>query len=382
MSPLSHRDRVMAVLNHEVPDRFPVDLGGGPASGINLYAYKRLKEHLGVPGPIRVHSERSLLAGPDAVVLERFDVDLRLVVAHTAEDSGERGFFDEAAFGREAEYTDMWGVVRRRPPHGHYYVVHAPFEKDDLSLADLDAHPWPSPKKTDVAGLTREAGRLRRETDCAVVVHVPGRIFSIGQFMCGFANWLIQLKVNREFCEALLDRALAIQLAMAEETLSAVGDAADILYLADDYGTQGGPLISPDLFRQIFKPRMARLIGFLRERSSARIAFHSCGSVYAFIPDFIDVGVQILNPVQVSAAEMDTVRLRREFGRHLVFWGGVDTQRVLPQGTPDDVRAEVALRVRDLGPAYIPMSVHNIQAEVPPENILAMFEAIREARPM
>ena len=382
MSPLSHRDRVLTVLNHEVPDRFPVDLGGGPASGINLHAYKRLKDHLGLPGPIRVQTERSLLAWPDEAILERLDVDLRLVIAHTAEDSGERGTFDEAAYASEAEYTDVWGVVRRRPPHGHYYVVHAPFEKDDLSLADLDGHTWPSAKKTDVAGLTREAERLRRETDCALVVHVPGRIFSIGQFMCGFANWLIQLKVNTEFCEALLDRALAIQLAMAEETLAAVGDAADILYLADDYGTQGGPLISPDLFRQIFKPRMARLIWFLRERSTARIAFHSCGSVYAFIPDFIDVGVEILNPVQVSAAGMDTARLRREFGRHLVFWGGVDSQRVLPQGTPEDVRAEVARRVRDLGPGYIPMSVHNIQAEVPPENILAMFEAIRDARPI
>lgn len=382
MSSLSHRDRVLAVLNHEVPDRFPVDLGGGPASGINLYAYKRLKEHLGLPGPIRVQTERSLLAWPDAAVLDRFDVDFRLVVAHTAEDSGERGIFNEAAYATEAEYTDVWGVVRRRPPHGHYYVVHAPFEKDDLRLADLDAHPWPSPKTTDVAGLRREAERLRRETDCALVVNVPGRIFSLGQFMCGFANWLVQLKVNPEFCEALLDRALAIQLAMAEETLQAVGNAADILYLADDYGTQAGPLISPALFRQIFKPRMARLIQFLRDRSPARIAFHSCGSVYAFIPDFIDVGVKILNPVQVSAAGMDTARLRREFGRHLVFWGAVDSQRVLPQGTPDDVRAEVAHRVRDLGPCYIPMSVHNIQAEVPPENILAMFEAIRDARPV
>ncbi|HYL81558.1 MAG TPA: uroporphyrinogen decarboxylase family protein [Candidatus Acidoferrum sp.] len=381
MSSLTHRDRVLTVLNHEVPDRFPVDLGGGPASGINLYAYKRLKEHLGLPGPIRIQTERSLLAWPDESLLERFDVDLRLVVANTAEDSGERGIFKEETYATEAEYTDVWGVVRRRPPHGHYYVVHSPFEKDDLSLADLDAHPWPSPTQTDVAGLTREAERLRRETDCALVVHVPGRIFSLGQFMCGFANWLVQLKVNPDFCEALLDRALAIQLTMAEATLRAVGDAADILYLADDYGTQAGPLISPDMFRQIFKPRMARLIQFLRQRSSARIAFHSCGSVYAFIPDFIDVGVDILNPVQVSSAGMDTARLRREFGRHLVFWGAVDSQRVLPLGTTDDVRAEVARRVQDLGPGYIPMSVHNIQAEVPPENILAMFEAIREARP-
>ncbi len=377
MSPLTHRDRVLAVINREVPDRPPIDLGGSPATGINLYAYQRLKRHLGLPGPIRVQTERSLLAWPDDAILELFDVDLRLVVAHTAEDAGERGIFDEGAYAVEAEYTDIWGVVRRRPPRGHYYVVHAPFEKDELSFADLDAHSWPSPAKTDVAGLRREAERLRRETDCALVVHVPGRLFSLGQFMCGFANWLIQLKVNQEFCEALLDRGLEIQLAMAEETLKAVGDAVDILYLADDYGMQTGPLISPELFRRIFKPRMSRLTQFLRERSSARIAFHSCGSVYALIPDFIDVGVEVLNPIQVSAAEMDTSRLRREFGHYLVFWGAVDSQQVLPYGNPAEVSAEVAQRMRDLAPGYIPYSVHNIQAEVPPENILAMVHAIR-----
>lgn len=377
--PMSRRERVLAVLRHEQPDRLPIDLAGCSASGINLYAYARLKQLLGLPGPIRVQSERSMLAWPDDAVLERFDVDLRLVVAQAAEDAATRGLFEEAAYAREAEYTDMWGVVRRRPARGHYYVTHAPFETDEPTLADLDAHPWPSPK-TDAAGLRQEAERLRRETDCALVVHVPGRIFSIGQFMCGFANWLVQLKTNREFCEALLDRALEIQMAMADETLRAVGSAADILYLADDYGIQTGPLISPELFRQVFKPRMARVIAFLRERSSAAIAFHSCGSVYALIPDFIDVGVQVLNPVQVASADMDTARLRREFGRHLVFWGAIDTQRVLPTGSPADVRAEVLRRTRDLAPGYIGASVHNIQAEVPAENIVAMYEALRETR--
>jgi uroporphyrinogen decarboxylase len=377
---LSHRERVLTVFDREAADRPPVDFGGSPASGINLYAYQRLKRHLGLPGPVQVQSERSLLAWPDDAILELFDVDLRLVVAHTAEDSGERGVFDEVAYAAPAEYMDIWGVVRRRPPKGHYYVAHSPFEQDDLGLADLDAHRWPSPKQTDVAGLRQEAERLRRDTDCALVVHIPGRLFSLGQFMCGFANWLIQLKVNPEFCEALLDRGLDIQLAMAEETLKAVGDAVDILYLADDYGMQTGPLISPELFRRIFKPRMARLIRFLRERSPARIAFHSCGSVYALIPDFIDVGIEILNPVQVSAAGMDTARLQREFGHRLAFWGAVDSQHVLPHGTPAEVRAEVGRRVQDLGPGYIPFSVHNIQAEVPPENILAMMTAIRTAR--
>jgi uroporphyrinogen decarboxylase len=380
MGSLSHRDRVLAVFEREAPDRPPVDFGGSPASGINLYAYQRLKRHLGLPGPVQVQTERSLLAWPDEAIMELFDVDLRLVVAHTAEDSGERGVFDEVAYAVPAEYTDVWGVVRRRPPKGHYYVVHSPFEKEDPGLADLDAHPWPSPKQTDVAGLRQEAERLRRDTDCALIVHVPGRLFSLGQFLCGFANWLVQLKANPEFCEALLDRGLDIQLAMAEETLKAVGDAVDILYLADDYGMQTGPLISPELFRRIFKPRMARLIRFLRERSRARIAFHSCGSVYALIPDFIDVGVEILNPVQVSAADMDTARLRREFGHRLAFWGAVDSQHVLPHGTPAEVRAEVGRRIRDLGAGFIPYSVHNIQAEVRPENILAMMTAIRTGR--
>jgi uroporphyrinogen decarboxylase len=380
MSPLTHRERVLCVIDHQVPDRYPVDLGGSPASGINLYAYKRLKQHLGLPGPIRVQTERSLLAWPDDAILELFDVDLRLVVAHTAEDSGSRGIFDERTYATAAEYTDIWGVTRRRPPGGHYYVAGAPFDKEELSLADLDAHAWPTPTQTDVSGLRREAERLRRETDCAIVVHVPGRLFSLGQFMCGFANWLVQLKANPEFCEALLDRGLQIQLAMAEETLRAVGDAVDILYLADDYGMQTGPLIAPDLFRKIFKPRMARLIQFLRERSRARIAFHSCGSVYALLPDFIEVGVEVLNPVQVSAASMDTARLGKEFGHRLAFWGGVDSQHVLPRGTPADVRAEVSRRARDLGAGFIPYAVHNIQAEVPPENILAMIHAIRTAR--
>jgi uroporphyrinogen decarboxylase len=381
MSQLSHRDRVLAVLGHEVPDRLPIDLGGSPASGINLFAYRRLKEFLGVSGPVRIQTERSLLAWPDEAILERFDVDLRLIVAQTPEDSANRGIFDEAAYERRTEYTDTWGVVRERPPRGHYYVTRAPFDKEEPTLADLDAHAWPSPKKADAANLCREAARLRHETDCALVVHVPGRIFSIGQFMCGFENWLVQLKMNPEFCEALLDRTLDIQIAIAEETLSAVGENVDILYLADDYGIQTGPLISPELFRAIFKPRMTRLIRFLRERSRAAIAFHSCGSVHALIPDFIDAGVQILNPIQVAAADMDTARLRQEYGKHLVFWGAIDTQRVLPYGTTDDVRAEVVQRVKDLSPRYIAASVHNIQAEVPPENLVAMFDALKNVRP-
>ncbi len=378
--PLSSRERVLAVVNHEQPDRLPIDLGGSPASGVNLYAYQRLKQYLGLAGSVRVQSERSLLACPDKEILDRVEVDIRLVVARTPEDSAQRDLFDEAAYDRNAEYTDAWGVTRRRPPRGHYYVVHAPFESEEPTLTDLDAHPWPAPASADAAGLRAEAERLRRETDAALVLHVPGRIFSIGQFMCGFTNWLVQLKANPEFCEALLDRALEIQLGMAADMLAAAGDTVDILYLADDYGIQTGPLIAPGLFRTIFKPRMARLIRFLRDRSPAVIAFHSCGSVSALIPDFIDAGVQILNPVQVSAANMDTARLRRDFGRQLVFWGGIDTQRVLPTGSPADVRTEVFRRVADLAPGYIAAAVHNIQAEVPAANIVAMYEALRDAR--
>jgi uroporphyrinogen decarboxylase len=196
----------------------------------------------------------------------------------------------------------------------------------------------------------------------------------------GFDTFLEDLLINRGFAEELMDRILAIEIDIVSGFLNAVGPHIDIIAFKDDLAMQSGPIVSPALFREAIKPRMRKLIEAIRSRTQAKIWFHSCGSVYFAIPDLIELGIDVLNPVQVRAVGMDTARLKREFGQHLAFWGGIDTQHVLPFGTPEDVRREVRQRIQDLAPGggYVLASVHNIEADVPGENIWAMVQAAHE----
>ena len=182
---------------------------------------------------------------------------------------------------------------------------------------------------------------------------------------------------NPKLTTAIMDKMLEFYISFWGEMLPIVGPYVQVIKLGDDLGMQSGPLISPDLFRSMIKPRERELIAFIKKRTDAKIFFHSCGSIYEFIPDLIEIGVDVLNPIQVSAKDMDTKRLKQEFGDRLAFWGAVDTQQVLPFGSPEDVVAEVKKRIGDLAPGggYILSSVHNIQAKVPPENIETMFDA-------
>jgi uroporphyrinogen decarboxylase len=185
---------------------------------------------------------------------------------------------------------------------------------------------------------------------------------------------------NQPFAEALMERGLEIQLEIGSKLLAEAGNFVDIIHISDDLGTQKAPMISPELYRKLIKPRQRKLFDFIRGRTEAKILFHSDGCVYPFIADFIEIGVDILNPVQVGAQDMEPKKLKREFGSHLCFWGAVDTQHILPFGTPQDVRDEVRRRIEELGDrgGYVLSSVHNIQNEVPPENICAMFDAALE----
>jgi len=277
-------------------------------------------------------------------------------------------------------FEDEWGVVWSRPEGGHYYVSEAPFEQE-ATVAAVERHPWPDPDDPGrTRGLREEAAALRQQTDCALCMYVHGRVLSFGQFMRGFENWLMDLKLNKAFVHALLERATEVQMQMNARLLEAVGEYVDIVHVADDLGGQPGPLLSLATYRELIKPYQARIFAALKAQAPVRLMLHSCGSVAAFLGDLIDIGVDILNPVQVSAAGMDTAVLKREFGRHLCFWGGVDTQTVLPFGTPEEVRAEVRRRISDLaaGGGYVLAAVHNIQKEVPPANVLAMLDAARE----
>jgi len=368
----------MKAINREETDRVPLDFGGSPTTGINLHAYEALKKHLGIDSETEILSARSQIARVDESILRMFDIDCRILAPPPLED---RAGNTPIKWDEEETYIDEWGVVRTKPPGGHYYVTRPPFEGSGWTVKDLKKHKWPDPTDPKkVEGLGEEAKRLRENTDCAIVVSFPGRLMSLGQFLRGFRPWLEDLIMNQKFACALLDMGLEIQMELCKRMLEAIGDCMDIVHFADDYGIQTGPILSPELYREIFKPRQKKLFGFVKSHTDAKILFHSCGSVYKFIGDFIDMGVDALNPVQVSAQDMDTEILKKKFGHRIAFWGGVDTHRVLPFGTPEEVREEVRRRMDGFGSGggYILSAVHNVQAEVPPENIVAMFEAARE----
>jgi len=265
-------------------------------------------------------------------------------------------------------------------PGGHYYVSRPSFP-EGATISDLERHRWPDPEDpARYRGLRDEARRLREETDYALLVYLPARVMSLGQFLRGFDSWLMDLCTNQRFAHALLERGTEIQLQMIGHILEEVGDLVDIVNVADDLGMQTGPLMSLELYRRMIKPWQQGLYTFIRSRTPAKLMLHTCGSVYELIPDLIELGVQVLNPIQVSARAMDTNRLKAEFGKELCFWGGIDSHRVLPFGSAEDVRAEVRRRISELGArgGYVLGAVHNIQPEVPPENVCAMFDAALE----
>jgi uroporphyrinogen decarboxylase len=251
----------------------------------------------------------------------------------------------------------------------------------DAEVEDLKHYDWPDMRDSGYTeGLAARARTMREQTDYALVTRIWGSMFERAWYLRGFENFLRDLVTDERFVNALLDKLLELNMELFDEYLGAVGPYVDVVPCGDDLGTQLGPLISPTLYRTYLKPRQRELFRFVKQRTKARLFFHTCGGVYPFIPELIEVGVDILNPVQVSAAGMDTERLKAEFGDRLCFWGGVDTQHVLPFGTPGDVRQEARRRIRDLGQGggYVLGAVHNIQTGVPAANIVAMYEAAEE----
>jgi uroporphyrinogen decarboxylase len=248
------------------------------------------------------------------------------------------------------------------------------------TLEDLERIPWPDP--TDPSryeGLRDRAEELHEGTDYAVILNLSHGPVHQGQYLRGYVAWLEDLLLRPIFAQALIDRIVEIWVEIAERALQEAGDYFDLVMYADDIATQNAVLLQSELYRRMLKPRHKAMADAVK-RYSKPIMFHSCGSVYALIPDLIETGIDVLNPVQVSAANMDTERLKREFGRELTFWGGIDTHRVLPAGTPAEVRQEVKRRIDDLhhDGGYVLCAVHNIQPDIPPENIVAMYEAALE----
>jgi uroporphyrinogen decarboxylase len=376
---MTPRQRVLAALRHEEPDRIPFDLGSTPCTGIHRAAYANLRAALGLPAvePVIMHQMQQLV-WVDEDVHAALRTDARGVRPGPPGSWKLRISRDD----RYAYYTDEWGVVRRQQKEGGYYfdLCGSPLAAAE-TVADVERYPFPS--STDEArftGMRARAEAVRASGHALVLGGVVAGMLETGQALRGYETLYCDLAANLPMVEAICDRILELKLQYYDKALGLVGDLADVVQEGDDYGGQNGLLFSPALWRRLLKPRLATLFGTIKRRAPhVRILFHSCGSIRDILPDLIEVGVDALNPVQMTAARMDTRELKREFGEALTFWGGgADTQHVLPHGTAADVRAEVHRRVADLaaGGGFVFAAVHNVQADVPAANILAMRSAL------
>jgi len=378
---MTARQRVVKALNHEVPDRVPIDLGGFQ-TGIHKNAYISLLEHLGLDDDVTIMDPVQQLARPCEALLERFHVDLRYVVAH-GPDSFTGGIEQNERNGRLwHDLADEFGVVWSMPDDQPLYMDISHHPLAEATVADLADYPFPKgDDPTRFTGVREEAARLRRETPYALSTGIGGVVYETCWYLRGLERWFTDTIENPAFCEALLDRMLQFWLGYYDEFMKAVGDLVDVVMVGDDIGGQLGPLFSPGFYRSVVKPRQKKLVQHIKSLTPAKIWYHTCGSVMPLIPDLIDNGIDILNPVQISAANMNPTELKDRFGSALVFWGGgIDTQHVLSFASPTEVKEQVRQNLDILKPGggYVFNSVHNIQAGVPPENIVAMFDAAYE----
>lgn len=382
MSQMPHRQRVLMALNHQEPDRVPIDFGSTHVTTLTIPAYEKLKSYLNFTedAAATVLRRRSRTAVPHEALLKMFEVDCRGISPGQPE-VGQDKEVDNPQFFHS--FQDEYQVIWSRAEGGHYINTWGPFEFiDEPKLRDLERFAWPNPNDPGrTRGVPEEARRLHQETDYAVILNLPYAVVGISEHLRGFDRFLEDLIANPAFATGLMEYATEVSAGIAEACLKEAGEYIGIVFWGDDLGMQSAPLMSPALYRKMVRPHHQNLVQRIKRAAPhVKVLLHSDGCVWPLIKDLIEIGVDALNPVQVSAAGMDTKMLKREFGRDITFWGGVDTQRVLPWGTVDDVRAEVRQRIDDLAPGggYVLASVHNIQDGVPPANLVAMLRAAKE----
>ena len=404
---MNSRERLLTALRHQEPDRVPIDLDGMASTGIMAVAYNRLKAHLGMTGgETKVYDIGQQLAHPEPPVLEHFGIDVLPLTrapmgfdpAHPAWKSwtlpdGSPALVPSGFHPLQNERGDWLildeagRIIQRMPAGGLYFDrVHHPLA-GAATVAEIEACELPSISDDELVWLRREARRLYETTDKAIMGHFGGSILEAAQRLRGWERFMMDLAREPKLAQALTQKLADHTVANMPRYLDAVGDYIQIIQMGDDLGTQRGPQMSPDMYRRIIKPCHRQVYECVRAHCKGAgkprpyIFLHSCGSITRLIPDLIEIGVDILNPVQISAAEMDPARLKGEFGRDIVFWGGgADTQHVLPYATPQEVRQHVRglLEIFAPGGGYVFCQVHNIQANVPPENVVAMLETALE----
>jgi|TARA_B100000315_G_scaffold253451_1_gene292276 uroporphyrinogen decarboxylase len=382
-SEMTSRERLRRTLDLKEPDRVPIDCGT-VASAISNIAYERLVNLLEFPSELNradlhdpVNPDHDLTPCED--ILNMFGVDTRNISPDQPIDSQalSKTQLDEYS------YRDEWGVVWERPRNeiGPYIYRKGPFQKDGLTIQDVEKYAWPDANESHrVTGLREKAQRMHEETDFAVVVSVGHAPVAPSQRLRGFAEFMEDLVLNPKLAEAILEQVTNVIVESTNSILREAGPYVDVVSFADDLGFQDRAYFSESMFKKQIKPFMARCVDAIHQNTDAKAVMHSDGAIYALIPDLIDMGVDCINPVQTTAWNMEPEKLKSEFGKDIAFWGAVDTQQALPFGTVDDVRRDVKSKIETLGPGggYVLASCHTIRSEVPASNIEAMFDAALE----
>lgn len=367
------RERVCTALVHREPDCVPLSLGG-TAHKLSDSRHELLKKHYGIEGESPQRLTGAYLSYSDNRVLDALGTDVRHV--HLRPPQGYK-----QNVRPDGSWVDEWGLTHRVLPSGFYELGGTPLV--DADRDDLDRYPWPDPcDPARLAGLREEVETLTRETPYAIAAYRPtiSGIFEMAQQLRGMERLLTDLVLEKEFADALFGKLAEIQAEFYRAYLGVVGPYVQIVELADDLGSQSGPLIAPRLYRDLLRDRHAYLVSTIKQAApQAKVMLHSCGSVRAFIPDFIAAGIEILNPVQPLAKGMDPAKLKAEFGKDIAFLGGVDVQQTM-RGAAEGVRDELRRRIDELGRdgGFILAPSHNFGDDVPLENILAFFETAHQ----
>jgi len=383
--PYTSYERLKTALEHKEPDRIPFDLGGTVVTGINVKALKALRNHLGLGGEVKVKDKIAQTAEIGEDTIERLRVDIKDVSPRPPSTPGLAE--DLGLVGDHYRLIDELGIGWQMPVEGgHYYdLYHHPL-KDARSPADVEAYPWPDPLDPErFRGLKQEADKTVFEEKKAYVLgRLNAGMWETAMWMTGYEKFFCDMVTNQKLVQAIMEKLLEIKIKYWGKALDTVGENVLVASTADDLGSQTGLLVSLDMYKKLIWPYHKKLFAFIKKRARSKvyIFFHNDGAIWETIPLLIEAGVDILNPVQVSCKGMeDTRKLKKEFGKDLTFWGGsCDPQFVFPCGTPDQVRDETKRRIDDLAPGggFVFAPIHNIQSDVPAENIMAWWETLQE----
>ena len=372
---MTGRERVLKAIDRQETDRVPKDLGSTNFSSITLNAYLKLLDYLNLTElkeETKIISRYTQVVLPHHRVLERFNIDTRGVFMGPPDGWTDRDFDNDS-------YEDEWHVVRTKPQTSFYYDLTRSPLTGEISTKDVRNFAWPNPEDPGrIRPLRSQISDLKSENKYARVLNLGIGPVHLTQYLRGFENWYIDIGMNDKTFFYLVETVTDLILRMMGPSLETAGTDVDIVAIGDDLGHQHGLIISPQAYRKFFKPVHAKMFGLIHNKTKAKVLLHSCGAVDGLIPDLIEIGLDILNPVQVRAKDMDPKALKSKYGDQISFWGGIDTQQVLSQGSPQDVQKEVALRITQLGKGggYVVNSVHNIQPDVSPQNICALFDSV------